>query len=381
MKKIDWYILKKYLLTFLFCLVMLSAVVLIIDLSEKTDDFAKSGLPASKIITDYYFGFLPHIDAMLFPLFAFISVIFFTSLMANRSEVIAILSSGVSFKRFLLPFFVGGSILSGILFFANKSLIPKANQKWSVFDAKYINFNYGNFKSTASISNYYFRLDSFSYAGIRYYDTTRKNGNNFFVQKFKDNKLIYNLRAENITWDTTTHKWRLDKVIERFINDLPPRTELIHPIQSSYGGAMQEVIREQPTMQMSYSFKPRDLQRDEYMKDKLTTSELNEFIELEKIRGAEDVNTLLMEKHERTAIPVSVLILTLIGAILASRKIRGGSGFHLAIGVVISVVYILVGRFAEVFAVKGNFDPVLAAWTPNVIFGLLVFYLYKKAPK
>src|SRR5438270_25577 len=150
MKKIDWYILKKYFFTFLFCLVMLSVIVLIVDLSEKTDDFAKSGLSASKIITDYYFGFLPHIDAMLFPLFVFIAVIFFTSLMANRSEVIAILSSGVSFKRFLLPYFVGGIILSGLLLWANQSLLPKANQKWAVFDAKYINFNYGNFKSTAS---------------------------------------------------------------------------------------------------------------------------------------------------------------------------------------------------------------------------------------
>ena len=132
---------------------------------------------------------------------------------------------------------------------------------------------------------------------------------------------------------------------------------------------------------MNFNFKPRDFQRDEYMKDKMPTPDLNEFIQLEKIRGSEAVNTLLVERHTRDSVPLSVLILTFIGAIIASRKIRGGSGFHLAMGVVISVFYILLGRFATVFAVKGNFDPLWAAWTPNIFFGFLVVYLYIKAPK
>lgn len=363
MKIIDWYILKKYLVTFLFCLLALSAIIVVVDLSEKTDDLAKSGLPVSKIITDYYFGFIPHIDAMLFPLFVFISIIFFTSIMAGRSEVIAILSSGVSFRRFLQPFILGGVLLSGLLWWANQYMLPGANQKWANFEAKYINFNYGGFKDQSTLNNYYFRLDSFSYAGIRYYDTTRKTGNNFFIQKFSNNQLTYNLRAETITWDTLTRKWRLDRVLTRKINGL------------------QEELKTQPTMQMQFNFKPRDLQRDEYTKEKLTSPDLDEYIKLEKIRGSENVNALLMEKHTRNAIPVSVLILTLIGAILASRKIRGGSGFHLAIGVVISVVYILLNRFSEVFSVKGNFDPIIAAWLPNVVFAILALYLYKIAPK
>ena len=131
-------------------------------------------------------------------------------------------------------------------------------------------------------------------------------------------------------------------------------------------------------MQMNFNFKPRDLQRDEYMKDKLSTSELNEFINLEKIRGAEDVNTLLLEKNNRNANPVSVFILTIIGASIASRKIRGGSGFHLAIGVMICVLYILVGRFSAVFSMKGNFNPFIAAWLPNFAFGILAWYLYRR---
>lgn len=336
---------------------------MVVDISEKTDDFMKTKLPVSKIITDYYFGFIPKMDAMLAPLFVFISVIFFTSMMANRSEVIAILSSGVSFARFLRPYMIGGVLLAGLLLIGNRQLLPRANEKWAAFDAKYIKFNYESYKNSSALSNYYFRLDSFSYAGIRYYDTTRRSGNNFFIQKFKNNKLVYNLRAETITWDTISNNWRLDKVIERQLNDLD------------------ENISQRDSMKVAYNFKPRDLQRDEYMKDRLTSRDLNEFIQLETIRGSEDVNSLQIEKYTRVTIPVSIIILTLIGAILASRKIRGGSGIHLAMGVVITVLYILVSRFATVFSVKGNFNPWLAAWTPNFVFGLLVIYLYKKAPK
>lgn len=363
MKIIDRYILKKFFVTFFFCLIALTVLVVIVDLSEKTDDFAKTKLPVKTIITDYYFGFLPRIDAMLFPLFIFISVIFFTSIMANRSEVIAILSSGTSFGRFLRPYMVGGFLLTAFLWWCNQYILPPANQKWATFNAKYIDFNYGNYENTSTISYKYFRLDSFSYAGVRYYDTINRRGNNFFIQRFKNTSLVYNLRAQTILWDTATNKWRLDNVVERKINGL------------------HQQLKEIPSLQMNFNFKPRDLQRDEYMKDKLTTPELNEFIKLEKIRGAEDVNALMLEKNNRNANPVSVFILTIIGASIASKKIRGGSGFHLAIGVMICVLYILVGRFAAVFSLKGNFNPIIAAWLPNVAFGFLALYLYRKASK
>jgi lipopolysaccharide export system permease protein len=363
MKVIDRYILKKFFVTFFFCLIALTVLVVIIDLSEKTDDLSKTNLPIKTIITDYYFGFIPRIDAMLFPLFIFIAVIFFTSKMAARSEVIAILSSGVSFRRFLLPFIIGGLIFTTLLWWTNQYLLPPANQKWATFNAKYIDFNYGGYVNTATISNKYFKLDSFSYAGVRYYDTVSRTGSNFFIQRFNKTNLVYNLRAQSISWDTATKKWRLDNVIERNINGLHQR------------------VKESPTRQMNFNFKPRDLQRDDYMKDKMTTPELNEFIQLEKIRGSENVNSLILEKQNRNANPVSVLILTIIGATIASRKIRGGSGFHLAIGVLICVLYILVGRFAAVFSLKANFNPVVAAWLPNVAFGLLAWYLYRRASK
>ena len=363
MKKIDRYILSKYLTSFFYCLILFTAIVVVVDVSEKTDDFVKSKLPFWRIITDYYFGFVPRIDAMLFPLFVFISVIFFTSKMANRSEVIAILSSGVSFRRFLLPYMAGGLFLSAFLWLGYQYIVPNANRKWGDFESKYIDPNFGNNGPDTIKLKMYFRIDSNTYAGIHRYDTVRKSGTNFFVQRFSDNKLLYNLRAESFGWDSLSKKWKLANAAERNLDSLSER------------------VKYTQNLLMNYNFKPRDLRKDEYIKDQLATPELDEFIKLERLRGSEMLSTLLVERYNRDAIPVSVFILTLIGAVLASRKIRGGSGIHLAMGVVISVMYILFGRFSIVFATKGNFTPLLASWTPNILFGILAFYLYKRAQK
>lgn len=360
-KKIDRYILSKYLTTFFFCLILFTVIVVVIDISEKTDDFVKSKLPVWKIITDYYFGFIPRIDALLFPLFVFISVIFFTSRMAGRSEVIAILSSGVSFRRYLVPFMVGGLILATMLWLGYRYVVPNANKKWGDFEAVYIDGVQIN--SIAYKEKLYFRIDSTTYAGIKGYDTSAKRGSSFFVQHFSNNKLLNNLRAESFGWDTATKKWKLDNVTERKFDSLS------------------EHITHTSGMLMNYNFKPRDLRKDDYLKDQLPTPELDEFIKLERLRGSEMLNKLLVERYNRDAIPASVLVLTVIGAVLASRKVRGGSGLHLAVGVLLSVAYILFSRFSLVFATQSNFTPLLAAWTPNIIFGCLAFYLYKRAPK
>ncbi len=363
-KKIDRYILSKYLSTFFFCLLLLTAIVVVVDVSEKTDDFVKSKLPLAKIITDYYFGFVPRIDAMLFPLFVFIAVIFFTSKMAARSEVIAILSSGVSYRRFLLPYFIGGLLLSILLWVGYQYVVPQANKKWGDFQTKYIDPNFGQNGGSGTYKQHmYFRNDSNTYIGIGGYDTITKTGNGFFVQRFTSNKLLYNLRADNFNWDTAAGKWKLLNVTERTLNTIT------------------ENVKHFTEVKMTYNFKPVDLRKDEYLKDQMQTPALNQFIKKEKLRGSEGLSTLLVERYNRDAIPASVLILTIIGAVLASRKVRGGSGLHLAIGVIISVAYILFSRFTVVFATKGSLTPFLAAWTPNFFFGLLAFYLYKKAPK
>ena len=364
MKKIDKYILVKYLSTFFFCLLLLTVIVVVVDISEKTDDFVKSNLSATQIITDYYFGFIPRIDAMLFPLFVFIAVIFFTSKMAGRSEIIAILSSGVSFRRFLLPYFVGGLFLSAMLWAGYKYVVPNANRKWGDFEKKYIDGTPAPGTSNGiRKENIYFRIDSNTYASIKSYDTVSKSGNNFSIQRFANNRMVYNLRALNFNWDTAGKRWVLNNVLERQINEIT------------------ETNKSSVRKYENYNFKPLNLREDNYLKDQMTTPDLDAFIKLEKMRGSEMLSTLLVERYNRDAIPASVLILTIIGAVLASRKVRGGSGAHLALGVVISVLYILFSRFSIVFATKGDFTPWLASWTPNILFGVLAFYLYKKAPK
>ncbi len=363
MKKLDKYILGKYFSSFFFCILLLTVIVVVVDISEKTDDFVQSQLPVSKIITDYYFGFIPRIDAMLFPLFVFIAVIFFTSKMAGRSEIIAILSSGVSFKRFLLPYIAGGIVLSALLWAGYKYVVPNANRKWGDFEKKYIDGTPPSGSTGVYKQNMYFRIDSNTYASIKGYDTLTKTGNNFALMRFNGNRLSYNMRATNFNWDTASKKWVFNNVLERFVNDIS------------------ETVRKSDRKFEKYNFKPIDLRKDDYLKDQMTTPDLEEFIRLEKIRGSEMLNTLLVERYNRDAIPASVLILTIIGAVMASKKVRGGSGAHLALGVVVSVMYILFSRFSIVFSSKGDFTPWLAAWTPNIIFGLLAFYLYKQAPK
>jgi lipopolysaccharide export system permease protein len=363
MKKLDWYILKNFIFTFVFSILLFAVIAVVIDVSEKTDDFVKSGLPASRIITEYYYGFVPHIIALLFPLFVFISVIFFTSKMAGRSEIIAILASGISFNRWLRPYWIGGILMALVLWLANQYVVPKANQIRGGFEANYIDRNSSYQQLLNTNTNIYVRIDSFSYAGINYYDTLSKRGGPFFMSTIKGNQVVKNIRAEAIVWDTATQKWKLENVIERNVQGLT------------------ETLTMKDMRMMDFNFKPFDLSRDKYTKDKLTTPELDRFIRLEELRGSEGLNVLKVERYRRDAVCVTVILLTLIGAVVAGRKIRGGSGGHLAIGFVTAALFILADRFSTIFSTKGNLPPVLAAWIPNMIFVFVLYALYRKAPK
>lgn len=364
MKKLDWYILKKFLTTFFFCVFLFTIIAVVIDVSEKTDDFVKSGLGFSQIFMQYYIGFIPYIDALLFPLFVLIAVIFFTSKMAGKSEIIAILASGITYTRMLYSYWLGGIVLGLLLLFASSFVIPKANVIWKQFETKYIKVNSSY---DPLVEHYersiYFRIDSFTYAGIRNYDTLMKSGGPFFMHHIKDNELTYNLRASSIKWDTAIKKWTLRDVIERNINGL------------------NESLKKEQTLNLNFNFKPLDLTQDENVKDKLNTVALHKYISDQQLRGTEGLNTLQVEEFRRFATPFSVVILTLIGAVIASRKVRGGSGAHLAIGFVTGALFILMDRFSTIFATKGSFPPLLAAWLPNIIFSFVAIYFYRKAPK
>src|SRR4051812_44766361 len=207
-KKLDWYIIKKFFTTFIFCMLLFTVIAVAIDISEKTDDFVRTGLSSSQIFKLYYVGFIPFIWGMLNPLFVFIAVIFFTSKMALRSEVIAILASGASYNRFLRPYLIAGLIFAGGLWLANRYAIPKANEIRSTFESVYL--DRGNSSSNTNVyctGCYYRRIDSVTYVGIKNYDTASRTAGNFFLEKVKNNKVVYNLRAQRMIWDTTKKNW------------------------------------------------------------------------------------------------------------------------------------------------------------------------------
>jgi lipopolysaccharide export system permease protein len=361
MKKLDWYILRKFLSTFVFCMLLFTVIAVAVDSSEKTDDFVMSGLSTRQIILQYYIGFVPYIWGLLFPLFVFIAVIFFTSKMALRSEIIAMLACGVTYKRWLRTYVAGGLFFAVVLWLSARYVLPRANAIRSDFQATYIDKRNNN--STSPNTSYYLRNDSGSYIGLKSFDTASKTGYTFFLNRLEKGKLVYNLRAETIHWDTARHNWKLFNVTERKVE------------------AMKEVIAMRPEQNITLNFTPEALRRDAYVKDNLTTPELVAYIKAEELRGNEGVNTLKVERYRRTATPFSVLLLTMIGAIVAGRKTRGGSGFHLAIGIIIAVTFILFERFSSVFSVKGNLHPLIAAWIPNTLFLFIGIWLYRKAPK
>ncbi len=341
---------------------LFTLIAVAVDSSEKTDDFVKSGLNTREIITQYYFGFVPYIWGLLFPLFVFIAVIFFTSRMAARSEIVAILASGTSYNRFLRPYVVGGFLLALMLWFASRYVIPRAQEIRSNFQSKYID-PFGVKSNGDPTLPIYKRADRNTYVGFRNYDTSSKTAGSFYLDRVKDNQVVYNLRAESMRWDTARKNWKLTNVTERYINGL------------------HETVTTKPEMHLNLNIKPRDLGEDEYLKDKLTTPELRNFISMEELRGSEGLNTLRVELYRRTATPFAVLLLTMIGVVVSSRKVRGGSGLHLAIGIVIAVVFILFDRFSTVFSIKGNFPPLIAAWLPSIIFGGIAYWLYRITPK
>lgn len=344
-------------------MLLFTVIAVAVDSSEHTDDFVKSKLSTVEIIKQYYFGFVPWIWGLLYPLFVFIAVIFFTSKMAIRSEVVAIIASGTTYTRWLRPYFIAGIIFAVGLWFANRYGIPKATEIRNAFQARYIDSpTSGNYEGRC-YNCFYKRIDSITYVGIKFFDTTSKSATSFFLEKVRNGEVFYNLRAQRMQWDTTKMKWSLTNVTERSIN------------------GMKETMREIPVMDIDLKLKPRDLTNDDYLKDKLITPELKQFIRTEELRGREGLDAFRVEMYRRSATPFTVLLLTLIGAIIAGRKTRGGSGLHLAMGIIIAALFILSDRFSTVFSVQGNFPPLLAAWLPNAVFSLVAVFLYLRTPK
>ena len=359
MTKIDWYILRKFIGTFIYSLMILLVISVVIDITEKVDDFMNNNLSLRTIVVDYYFGFIPHIAALLFPLFIFISVIFFTSKMAYRSEIIAILSAGVSFRRLLRPFWIGAFLFGGLLWLGNRWTVPNANRIRTTFENTYIHAR----DEGHTIYDKTTRIDSFTYVTFGSYDPNYHSGSNFVLERVEGLNMTLKIRADRISWDSTQKKWRLDYVSLRRIKGL------------------KETWWSKQDTTLKLALTPKEMEEAKNLQEAMTTPELDRFIAREEIRGAEGLNIYYVEKYRRTAAAAAVVILSLIGAIIASRKVRGGSGLHLALGIVISATYIIFLQFSTVFSTKANLNPLLAVWIPNFVFGAVAIWLYMRAPK
>jgi len=360
MSRLDWYILKKFFVTFFFCLIVITAIAIAVDSSEKTGSFLKAGLSRADVLREYYPAFVLYIWGLMFPIFVFIAVIFFTSRLAMQSEIIAILASSVSYNRFLKPYLIGGIILALLLWLGNRSFIPHANAVRSKFHE---NEFFGNENYSGCFNCFYRRTDTNTFVAIKDFNPDVMIAYGFSLQKLKEEKVIYNLRSDIIRWDTVKKIWKARNVKERIVN------------------SMGETIHQYDSLIIDLNLKPEELKRDEFLKDKLTSSQLKAYIKLEEMRGTEGLNTLKVEHYRRTATAYAVLLLTMMGAVIASRKTRGGSGLHIAIGIVIAAFFVLSDKFSTVFAIKGNFPPLIAAWLPNLVFTFIAGLFYRLTPK
>lgn len=352
--KLDRYILRKFFGTFFYAILIMAVIAGVIDYSEKVNSFVANKVPAMEI-AGYFRDFIPHIIALLFALFIFIATIFFTSKLAYKSEIIAILASGVSFRRFLRPYVIGaGAICTGFLL-ANHWLVPRANKHRIEFEDKYIH------KAVLmSDRNVHLRLSKNLYVYVQSYDYTINSGYRFSAETIDSTNLSEKLMADRISYDSIKKVWNLYNVTIRKNNGI------------------NEDLKFLSELTLPYPFTPADLKNDDDIKETLTTPELNRFIAREKQRGRESLNFYYVEKYRRTAQPAAGFILCIIGACIACRKIRGGSGFHLALGILISAVYMMLLQFSTTFSTKADLDPLIAVWIPNLIFGVVAYFLYRK---
>ena len=359
LKKIDKYIIKKFILTFFIALLLIIGIVIIFDISEKINHFVENKAPLHAIIFDYYVNFAPYYMNMFSPLFVFITVIFFTSRMAANSEIIAILSCGVSYKRMMVPYMVSAAIIAMLSLSLSLWVIPRANVHRLQFETTYVKH-----KNPFSTNNVHYQIDTGKFVYVESFSSWNNTAFGFTLEDIKDNKLVSKLSAETAVWDSTKGAWTLHRYFLREYTDgLEDRV--------STGARMDTVI----------SLTVTDFYRNKNTVETLPIGQLNNLIAQQKLRGDSNVMYALIEKHTRYALPFSAFILTIIGVSLSSRKRRGGIGLNIGVGIALSFTYILFLRFSQMFVYSGALSPMVALWLPNILFGAVAIFLYSRASK
>lgn len=352
---LDWYIIRKFLGTYIFAIILILAIVIMFDINEKLESFIKAPLKAT--VFDYFLNFLPYFANQFSPLFTFIAVIFFTSKLADNSEIIAMLSSGMSFKRLLRPYMISAAVIAIATYLLSAYIIPPANVKRIEYTNTYVKnkrVEYG--------TNIQMQVGKGEIAYMSRYDNNAKTGYKFSLESFKDKKLVSRLTAQTIRYDTL-YNWQ---VRDYMIRDFKGNREEIRR-----GNKLDTVI----------PIEPRDFLISKNDHETMNTPDLNNYIERQKERGVANIKSFEIEYHKRFAMTAAAFILTIIGMTLSARKVKGGMGINIGIGLVLSFSYILFMTVTSSFAVSGLTSPMLAMWIPNIVYAVIAFVLYKKASK
>lgn len=358
-KRLDWYIIRKFMVTFIMSLLFLALLIVIFDISEKIEDFVRKDVPIHEIVFDYYMNFLPYFMNQYSPMFVFLTVIFFTSKMTQDSEVVAMLSSGISFHRIVRPYFLSAAVIAVISLVAGMWILPRANATRVAFEQKY-----NPYRQVKMGQNMHYKLENDVFVYFRSFSAYNNTAYDFTMEDLHDGRLHSKLSAESAQYDTVSGVWKLRNY---FIRD--------------YDAGLQDYIRSGRQLDTCFSMTRDDFFRNRYTIQQLNQKELNELIKTQYMRGDSSVRMSLIEKHNRFSLPLSAFILTIIGLSLCTKKKRGGMGWNLAAGTGLGFSYILFMQFSEMFVVTDTLPAQVAVWLPNALYAIIAVVLYIKAPK
>lgn len=358
---IDKYILKRYLATFVTMLLMFIPIGIIIDVSEKINKMIENKIPFMEIAT-YYYNFTIYFANSLFPIFLFLSIIWFTSKLANNTEIIAILSSGISFTRFLRPYVIGASIVSVVVLLMGFYVVPKASEGFNNFRYMYLRSG-GREQMVGDNTDVYRQINDNEFIYVNSYNASSKMAFNFALEKFKKEKLVSKITASRIKWNPEDSTYTMFDYTKRTV------------------GVLGDKIEKAPEKKAKFSFELEDLTPVVYIAETLRLNQLIKFIDKEKKRGSSNINVYMVVLYKKYSLPVSAFILTVIAVSVSAMKRRGGMGMNLTIGIAIAFSFVFFDKIFGVLAEKSSFPPFVAVWFPNVIFGILAIYLLRIAKR
>ena len=358
MNKIDKYILKKFIFTYILIQLLFVPIAIVVNLADNIDKLLEKQVPLVEIL-DHYYNFSIYFSSSLLPLFLFLAITWFTSKLSSNSEIIALYSSGVSLKRILKPYMVGSLIIALISLLAGMFIVPESTKKYNDFSYKYLKGN----KKAVNNKNIFRKINESEYIFLTQFNQKNNVGTNFTLENFSDEKLNFKISSTSIRFIPDLEKYRLNNYTKRTITDSI------------------DIIQNKRTFDTIFSFSVDDLTPLNYVAESLNYDELINFIEIEKSRGSTNIERYLVVKYKKWSIPFSIFILTLIGFSVSAEKRRGGTGVNLAFGIGVAMIYVFFDKIFGVLAQQSDLSPILAVWLPNIFFGLLAIYLVRNAKK